>query len=75
MVGAIGQVMAAVFTAIGFVVVAYQIRKGDKMASADFVLRLENEFQEYHVRTYQKLLPGAPWAPDQTGPSGPSEES
>jgi hypothetical protein len=75
MVGAIGQLLAAAVTALGLLFVARQIREAGKVANADFVLRVEEGFNGPLTATYQKLIPGAPWAPDQPGPSTHAEVS
>ena len=75
MVGAIGQLLSAFVTAVGLFFIARQIRATSRIASADFVLRLENQFTEHLGATCQKLLPKGHWAPDQLGPSNPADVS
>lgn len=75
MVGAIGQLLAAAVTAVGLLFVTRQIREAGKVANADFVLRVEEAFTGPLTVTYQKLLPGAPWAPEEKGPTTPAEVS
>src|SRR6266516_5447100 len=72
-VAAIGQVMAATFTAFGFIFIWLQIRKAGQIASADFILRLESEFKEYHMETFTKLVPGGIWSIDAAGPTNTTE--
>jgi hypothetical protein len=75
MVGAIGQLLAVVITIVGFVFVTWQIRAARKVASADFMLRLESEFLDHHLGAYNKLAFGGPWSVDQAGPSTASKVS
>lgn len=49
-------------TAIGAILVAYQIRAANKIARADCALRLESDFLNQHIKSYQKLIPGGEWA-------------
>ncbi len=61
MIGAIGQTVAALTTIFVLIFLALQIRSGTKIARADFIFRLEGEFQARHVKAYQKFRPEGSW--------------
>lgn len=71
--GAIGGLLSAAVTAVGLFLVVLQIRGARRIAAADFLFRLQNEFSDHLEATYQKVLSGGPWAIDKTGPSNPAE--
>lgn len=68
LVGSAAAVLSAVATTLGIGFLIWQIRLARRVASADFLLRLERDFAGY-VDTYQKLRPHGPWAPHATGPA------
>lgn len=65
--------IGTMLSTVGLMLVAAQIRAANKIARADFMLRLESEFVTHHIETYQKLIPGGGWAADRCGPAdGPA---
>lgn len=57
-----GTAIGTGIAAIGAILVAYQIRAANKIAHADFALRLESDSLNQHLKSYQKLIPGGEWA-------------
>ena len=74
-VGSIGQLLSAIFMVIGFIFVVWQIRSTNKVASADFILRLEGEFIDHYFGTYQKFLSGGLWDSSKKGPNNSKDIS
>jgi hypothetical protein len=75
MLAAIGQLAAAVFAGVGFWLVWLQLRAASRLATADFVIRLESEFIDHHVETYQKFLSGGSLADEGPGPANDADIS
>lgn len=74
MVSAIGQASAAILTILGLYFLVLQIRAGTNVARADFILRLESEFQEHYSEVFQNFLLEGKWTPEQSGPINISEK-
>jgi hypothetical protein len=61
LVGALASSVSALVAVVGFIYLFRQIRMVYRVASADFMLRLERQFADY-VDTYEKLRPGGAWS-------------
>ncbi len=56
LISTIAAVASVLVTAVGLYFVSRQIHEASKIANADFVFRLENEFIDHFSETYQKFL-------------------
>jgi hypothetical protein len=56
MIGAIAQLSAVIVGIIGFFFLTWQVHVASKIARADFIIRLESEYMNHHLVTYQKII-------------------
>jgi hypothetical protein len=67
-VESISTAMASIIAAIALLYVGKQLRESKKIARADFLLRLDEMFQE-HTRVHVRLRNGGDWAKDPKRPT------
>jgi hypothetical protein len=68
----IATAIASIIAAVGLIYVGKQLRESKKIARAEFLLRLEELFQE-HTEVHTRLRPGGDWADGSKGPSTSEE--